>query len=224
MHPRAAWCARPPRSRSVLHDPLAITVHWEGVGVGLTDPKHVPRVISAVQDFHMDSRRMVDIAYNWLIDPWGELWEGRGGGVRSGANGTDYANDHHLAVCVLTGPGDPLLRPVVFAALAALRDEYCLPLRRHSDEKPTACPGPELSAWVHANTEPRPHAQPPLEDILMPYLLLHDPESEAIWALFPGGVVRHIGGAEWTYYESKDVPMKDVADRTEAERLTALVG
>lgn len=229
MKPRSEWSARPPTHRTVLHDPEAMDVHWEGVGVRLPSPEQVPNVIWAIQDFHMGTRKMSDIAYNFVVDPFGETWEGRGGGVKSGANGTDYSNDHYLAVCVLHGPGDPPLCPAVYDALAHLRDDYMLPLRRHSDEKPTACPGPELSAWVPLNSKPQQApAPPPSEEDDMPYLMLRAIDgSGAIWAMFPGGVVRHIGGAEWKFYSETTkppVPMEPVADQAEADRLKALVG
>jgi len=230
MHPRSEWNAQPARSRQLLHDPLALTVHWEGVGVGLSDPAEVPAVVLAIQRYHMAIRDLVDIAYNFLVDPWGEVWEGRGGGVKSGANGTNYANSHHLAVCVLHGPGDPPLRPVVFTAVACLRDLYCLPLRRHSDEKPTACPGPELSAWVPLNAQPNPHSQPPEE--AMPHLMLRDTRPEgSIWAVYDSGQIVHLGGGAFGWYLAQGVPLVDCAVATnednphaEADRLKALAG
>lgn len=225
MHPRSEWSAREPKSTSPLPNPRGLVIHWEGTTVGLTDPRRVPAQIAAIQRFHMDSRGFADIAYNYLIDPWGELWEGRGPGVRSGANGTDDSNQHDLAACVLVGIGDPPAGPPVFEAIARLRDELGLPIRGHRDVKPTACPGDDIWTWVHANGAPMPALIiPPASEVPMPYLMLHDPASEAIWALFPGGEVRHIGGAEWKFYESKDVEMIPVADAAEADRLKALVG
>lgn len=41
----------------------------------------VPKIIRGIYAFHTKSRRWNDIGYNFLVDKWGRIWEGRYGGV-----------------------------------------------------------------------------------------------------------------------------------------------
>lgn len=60
-----------------------------------------PAVVASIFDFHVNTNRWQDIGYNWLIDPEGTIYEGRGGGdnVR-GAHMCGY-NNNTLGVCLL---------------------------------------------------------------------------------------------------------------------------
>ena len=41
----------------------------------------VPAILRSMQAFHMDTNGWSDIAYNFLVDRFGTIWEGRGGGM-----------------------------------------------------------------------------------------------------------------------------------------------
>lgn len=58
-------------------------------------------VVASIFDFHVNSNGWQDVGYNWLIDPNGIIYEGRGGGdnVR-GAHMCGY-NNNTLGVCML---------------------------------------------------------------------------------------------------------------------------
>jgi hypothetical protein len=47
----------------------------------------VPGMILAICKFHRDSRDWNDIAYNFIIDKYGRIWEGRAGGIDKGVQG-----------------------------------------------------------------------------------------------------------------------------------------
>lgn len=58
-------------------------------------------VVAAYFDYHVNSNGWQDIGYNWLIDPYGVLYEGRGGGDNvQGAHMCGY-NKNSMAVCML---------------------------------------------------------------------------------------------------------------------------
>ena len=58
-------------------------------------------VVAAYFDYHVNSNGWQDIGYNWLIDPNGVLYEGRGGGDNiQGAHMCGY-NRNTMAVCML---------------------------------------------------------------------------------------------------------------------------
>jgi hypothetical protein len=44
-------------------------------------PGRVPSMLAAIYDYHRFSRGYFDIAYNFIIDAWGRIWEARAGGV-----------------------------------------------------------------------------------------------------------------------------------------------
>lgn len=41
----------------------------------------VPSILRSIQAYHMDGRGWSDIAYNFVVDKYGGLWEGRAGGI-----------------------------------------------------------------------------------------------------------------------------------------------
>lgn len=162
---RRDWGARAPRSRRDLTRPRGLAVHWAGGATGLdTDVDHdrCERVIRGQQDFHMDVRGWVDLAYNFLACPH-LIFVARGWGVRSAAQGTTFGNDNYHAVQVMIGGNE---KPTSFQ-LAAVRwlsgqhhDRYGRTgLRPHRSFKATACPGPDLTRWVAAGG-PAPEVEP----------------------------------------------------------------
>ena len=44
-------------------------------------PEDVPAIIRGIYAFHVKSRGYRDVGYNFLIDKWGRIWEGRYGGI-----------------------------------------------------------------------------------------------------------------------------------------------
>lgn len=79
---RVEWRARPPRERFralISKRVQGIVVHHSGV-------KNGPSGAGAVRSFeryHMDTRGWDGIAYNWLVDASGTIFEGRGGDRKS---------------------------------------------------------------------------------------------------------------------------------------------
>ncbi|MBK6566153.1 MAG: N-acetylmuramoyl-L-alanine amidase [Saprospiraceae bacterium] len=60
-----------------------------------------PAVVASFFDYHVNTNGWQDIGYNWLIDPLGNLYKGRGGGedVR-GAHMCGY-NNNTMGICVI---------------------------------------------------------------------------------------------------------------------------
>ena len=60
-----------------------------------------PAVVASIFNYHANTNQWQDIGYNWLIDPEGNLYQGRGGGedVR-GAHMCGY-NNNTMGVCLL---------------------------------------------------------------------------------------------------------------------------
>lgn len=162
---RAEWGARPPKRVSNNISPSSATAHWGGPspwrGHHFTDHNHCYTIVRSYQNFHMDGRGWSDIAYTGLPCPHGYVFEGRGPGVRSAANGTNSGNFNSYALCYIGGEGDPLTEAGKQAYLEGAR-WLGVPLNKvHGDWKATGCPGPEITAWVKAGTPIQGKPVPP---------------------------------------------------------------
>ncbi|MDR9441834.1 MAG: N-acetylmuramoyl-L-alanine amidase [Schleiferiaceae bacterium] len=74
---RSCWCPGgncPPPSYS-SHNPTHLVVHHSA---GFTDYPDYQWVVSYYWDLHVNTNGWSDIGYNWLIDPNGVVYEGRG--------------------------------------------------------------------------------------------------------------------------------------------------
>jgi N-acetylmuramoyl-L-alanine amidase/FG-GAP-like repeat len=81
----------------------------------------VPSRILSICSFHINSRGWNDIAYNFLIDRYGVIWEGRAGGISKGVQGAHTAgfNTYSIGVAFI---GDHAGSGPTAAAEAALVD------------------------------------------------------------------------------------------------------
>ncbi len=84
IQPRSAWDPTgkscPPRTAPQYGDVQVAFVHHT---VSLNDyqPSDVPSIILGICRFHRNSNGWNDIGYNFLVDKFGTLWEGRAGGM-----------------------------------------------------------------------------------------------------------------------------------------------
>ena len=77
---RDTWGARAPLSTSYASTVKLAVVHHSDSG-NAYGPAEVPGILRSIQAFHMDGRGWSDIAYNFVVDKFGTVWEGRGGGI-----------------------------------------------------------------------------------------------------------------------------------------------
>jgi len=83
IQPRSAWDPAnqcPPRTNPLYGDVQVAFIHHT---VSLNDyqPQDVPSIILGICRFHRNSNGWNDIGYNFLVDRFGTLWEGRAGGI-----------------------------------------------------------------------------------------------------------------------------------------------
>lgn len=158
---RADWGARNPKTTTALDlDQLrGMAVHYSASGADSPDDHaRCAGRVKAIQAYHMDSNGWADLAYNWLVCKHGSIFEGRGWGLRSAAQGTNPGNDHYHATCFLGADRDgrddvlPAGRLALHEIIAESRARYphAWEVRPHSDFRATACPGNELRAWLGA--------------------------------------------------------------------------
>jgi hypothetical protein len=93
-------------------------------------PGAVPRMLVAIYDYHRFTRGYFDIAYNFIIDRWGRIWEARAGGVDQpvlGAHAGGY-NSVSTGIAIL---GTFSSAPPSAAAVSALQTLLAWKLALH---------------------------------------------------------------------------------------------
>jgi len=129
----------------------------------------VPGILRSIYAYHVKSRGWSDIGYNFLVDRFGRIWEGRAGGVDRpvvGAHTLGY-NDNSFAMSAignfeLTNPSVAMVEAygALFAWKLSLHGVPALAKKRwvtsrnfpaingHRDAGSTACPGKHLYAKI----------------------------------------------------------------------------
>ena len=133
VHHRSEWATnRPPRGKPVEEDVRFLLVHHSASRNGHTSAD-APAILRSFYDFHTGPERgWTDIAYNFLIDAGGGVWEGRAGSLDGPVAGDATGGNQGFSqlVCVIgdyntAQPTQPSLSTLV-ALLAWLADRYRL--------------------------------------------------------------------------------------------------
>lgn len=178
---RAAWGARRPRSQSIMRLPQSDV--WLHHTAG-SEPDG-PAGVRAVQNFHMDVRGWYDIAYSFVIDRRGSIFEGRGPGV-AGAHTQGHNSTSH-AICVLGNyDRDPVPQPAVDAVVALLHRgvrEGWWPVARlaggHRDVGTTSCPGDRLYRRIDDINRAALAEETPVDAVLLVHPTTGTPDTLA---------------------------------------------
>jgi hypothetical protein len=101
IQPRAAWGAEGcvPRDKPIYGDVQVAFIHHT-VSTNDYTPAEVPSIILSICRYHRNSNGWNDIGYNFLVDKFGTIWEGRAGGVDQaviGAQAQGY-NSHSTGI------------------------------------------------------------------------------------------------------------------------------
>lgn len=153
---RAEWNARPPKTSPVgipLPTPKLYLHHAAGANLPGDDEMSEADLtrIRSIQDFHMDVRGWNDIAYSFLLDPDGNVFEGRGAGIRGGHTKNQNTVSH--GICVMGNydnqPVDSDLVPRLAEFVHHGHYEGWWPLgftggHRDAPGAATSCPGTNL--------------------------------------------------------------------------------
>lgn len=97
---RADWGAAPVSAPSYSSTINLAVVHHTESGNDYT-PTQVPAIIRSVQAYHMQGRGWSDIGYNFVVDKFGTVWEGRAGSIAGAAIGAHTAGFNTNAVGVV---------------------------------------------------------------------------------------------------------------------------
>lgn len=119
IHPRDDWAADlAPVGEIQPEDPLFILVH-HSASPNTDAPGGTPERLRSFFDFHTTTRGWPDVAYNFFVDRWGEIWEGRRGSLTGPVAGdaTGGSQGHAQLVCFV---GDFATEPPPAKALDAM--------------------------------------------------------------------------------------------------------
>ena len=117
---RGEWMAREPKAAPDIGRVKMGFVH-HSVGANDYTAAEVPSILRSIQAYHMDANGWDDIGYNFLVDRFGRVWEGRGGGIERSVIGAHAGgfNTNSTGVAILGTYGD--VAPPAAATSAASR-------------------------------------------------------------------------------------------------------
>jgi hypothetical protein len=163
---RAAWGANERlRTRRPTFGVVRAGFVHHTVNTNGYSPAAVPAIIRGIYAFHTQSRGWSDIGYNFLVDRFGRIWEGRFGGVVRNVIGAHTLSYNHLAFAMSAignfqtrKPPGPMVS--AFGRLMAwklgingvaagstrqrLNGRFLKAINGHRDVGATACPGIHL--------------------------------------------------------------------------------
>lgn len=150
---RAQWKAKPPKESYIEHIPKKITIHHTAGNYPLTDEDSFIEV-QVIQEYHQQARGWIDIGYHFLIDPSGNIFEGRPI-LAVGAHVAKF-NVDNIGIAVLGNYHPPVNNEVTEKAVSAiitlvryLKDRYDIAKKSfyaHRELAKTTCPGDNLYA------------------------------------------------------------------------------
>lgn len=139
IRPRDEWASdRPPKGPLIDEDVRFLIVHHSASHNGHTGSE-APAILRSFYDFHTSERGWDDIAYNFLIDSDGGIWEGRKGSLEGPVAGDATGGNQGFSqlVCIIgnydsTQPSPASLKALV-ALLAWLAERYDIPTAAGSE-------------------------------------------------------------------------------------------
>jgi hypothetical protein len=150
---RAEWSAELPKSSYTVHQPYFFTLHHTQGNYPKTREAAVSE-IQFVQDYHQNAKKWIDIGYHFLIDPAGDIFEGRPILVE-GAHVLSH-NTGNIGISIMGNYHPPVSNDITKASLDSfvtigryLKDAYTVNVSSfyaHRDIGNTDCPGDGLYA------------------------------------------------------------------------------
>jgi len=172
---RSAWGARAQKDCSSPRygsSTLGAVIHHT-VGSNSYSKAASAGIVRSIQAYHMEANNWCDIGYNFLVDRFGQIFEGRGGGitrqVRAAHSGNAKVNEMTMGVSLMGTFTDSAPTSAMKASAARLvawrfsqmrvpakgkvsiGGETLNRIAGHRDVVGTACPGQYAYAWLGAS-------------------------------------------------------------------------
>jgi hypothetical protein len=154
---RSQWASRGPVMARLnpMNGVNRITVHHEGwTPAWFTDQATTAKRLDQIRRNHVD-KGWADIAYHYIIDRAGRVWEGRN--TRYQGAHVHEQNEHNVGILVLGNfdtqrPSDAQINALA-QTLRALMNYYNVPVTRvytHRELNSSTCPGRNLQSRMNA--------------------------------------------------------------------------
>ncbi|MET1038934.1 MAG: N-acetylmuramoyl-L-alanine amidase [Aeromicrobium sp.] len=172
---RASWGAAKNTkcdSPTVVDETRGAVVHHTA-GTNSYTQAESPAIVRATQAYHMKSRNWCDIGYNFLVDKYGQIFEGRNGGVdkqvRAAHSGNAAVNTYTVGVSMMgtfstsaptNATKDAVARLISWrlglsgtptTGTYSLGGKTLHRIAGHRDVVGTECPGAAAYAWLGAS-------------------------------------------------------------------------
>jgi hypothetical protein len=119
IRPRSDWGAKQCPTRRVTYGSVRAAVVHHTVTANEYSRAHVPAAILAVCRFHRNTNGWNDIGYNFVVDRFGQVWEGRAGGVDEAVMGSQ-AQGYNAQTTGIANLGTFTSVPQTDAAIGAM--------------------------------------------------------------------------------------------------------
>jgi hypothetical protein len=119
IRPRADWGASQCPTRGVSYGRVRAAVVHHTVTANEYSRAQVPAAILAVCRFHRNTNGWNDIGYNFVVDRFGQLWEGRAGGIDEAVMGSQ-AQGYNSQTTGIANLGEFSFGPQRDAAIGAM--------------------------------------------------------------------------------------------------------
>lgn len=183
---RADWGADPPLWPSAgwpQGEPTSYTLHYEGSDTPTDyDRERYTQIVDAIQRYHQ-THGYNDIAYNFVVSPFGDIYEAHGWDERSAAQYD--GNPKSVAICYIGGPGTELTDAAKTAFRSLLDRHPDFPIYPHKHWTPTSCPGAAIEEWINAGC-PAPTTTPPAPKPKEGEMRLFRDTDTNTWTLWDG--------------------------------------
>lgn len=172
IRPRSAWGAAPYRGTVDTADGLRLAVVHHTVNGNGYSTASVPSMLRSIQSYHQNSRGWDDIGYNFVLDRFGRVWEGRARSRYEPVIGA-HAKDVNTGSVGTAYLGDGTSTRLSAAAVASLGKLLGWKLRLHNgrprttnikghrDVGQTSCPGNTVYTQLGAVRSKAIALQPP---------------------------------------------------------------
>lgn len=137
IRPRADWATGVPDATGLAveapGDVRVLLVHHTATANGY-DAASVPRMIRSMHGYHTGTKAWPDIAYNYFVDRFGTVWEGRTGSLAGPVIGdATGGNQGFSQLCCFIGdhsvePPSPEATIAMAGLLATLSQRYAVPI------------------------------------------------------------------------------------------------
>ena len=171
IYSRAQWGAPEDPSYKPKYGTISAGFVHHTVNANDYRPEDVPAILRGIWKYHVKTRGWSDIGYNFLVDRFGRIWEGRAGGIDKpvvGAHTLGY-NDYSFAMSAIGNYETAQPTPEMINAYGALfawklslsgvdaasmsqqvgKSRFAA-INGHRDAGKTACPGKYLYAQIPA--------------------------------------------------------------------------